>query len=347
MTSIPPEALEVRADLLAKSPYLSDTVLKTAITKEDVLPNAMIRDVLVVNPQSAKSTEIMNSLSNRFIPMPDTMMAEILSGENIISAKETLESEINAHKINKARSLSNLIRLFRSDTINPAGYNDSLIALYNKEQTPNMKYRLAFEFFAKGDTVNLNSTLANIPQMFDLDNAKLQTHLDYLEYFNFLKSLQSQGKGILEIDSLQIFQLLDFASRFAEPIQSYVRNILVARGEIVHHEIVILPDQLKSTQRSRYLRSGGSTTNSLLKIAPNPAKQYAIISYNLNNISIDKRDIIIQITNMEGKILEQIIASKSQDQIIVVTESYKPGTYLCSMLVSGRLIETKRIVIIK
>nr|NQU92404.1 hypothetical protein [Bacteroidota bacterium] len=49
-TSTPPEAVEVYTELMAESPNLSETVVETSIEKEEVLPNAMIRDVMVANP---------------------------------------------------------------------------------------------------------------------------------------------------------------------------------------------------------------------------------------------------------------------------------------------------------
>ncbi|MCK9218945.1 MAG: T9SS type A sorting domain-containing protein [Bacteroidales bacterium] len=67
-TSTPPQAMQVRDELLTESPYLSDTVMKTSIGKEDVLDNTMIRDVLVANPHAAKSDEIINMLENRVNP---------------------------------------------------------------------------------------------------------------------------------------------------------------------------------------------------------------------------------------------------------------------------------------
>ncbi len=56
--------MAIYTELIDKSPYLSDTVVSTAIEKEKVLPGAMIRDVMVANPHTAKNDELINKLMN-------------------------------------------------------------------------------------------------------------------------------------------------------------------------------------------------------------------------------------------------------------------------------------------
>ncbi|NOY49464.1 MAG: hypothetical protein GXO88_02700, partial [Chlorobi bacterium] len=45
-TSLPPETMQLRDQLLGASPYLSDTVMVNSAAKEDVLPNSIITEVL-------------------------------------------------------------------------------------------------------------------------------------------------------------------------------------------------------------------------------------------------------------------------------------------------------------
>ena len=92
--------------------------MKSAIQKENVLPNEMIRDILVANPQSAKSENVMNELYNRFIQMPEPMLEEILEGQDSLGSKEILEAKLLTRKIEKSETLNELVLHYKNDTVN-------------------------------------------------------------------------------------------------------------------------------------------------------------------------------------------------------------------------------------
>ena len=68
--SYPEDALKLRNNLLEKSPNLSDTVMVSAITEEDILPEIMVTQVLTENPQSGKSENVTQALDNRENQLP-------------------------------------------------------------------------------------------------------------------------------------------------------------------------------------------------------------------------------------------------------------------------------------
>jgi len=96
--SLPPEALMLRDELLTKSPYLSDTAMKSAAANEFVLPNVMIRDILIANPQSASGEPVLTELDKRFEPMPEDLYNQILDAESAYSPLEIREMELASLK---------------------------------------------------------------------------------------------------------------------------------------------------------------------------------------------------------------------------------------------------------
>ena len=184
VTSTPPDALDIRQDLLSSSPYLSDTVMKTAIDKESVLPNEMIRDVLVANPQSAKTEDVMNTLNNRFSPMPDSMMAEIMDGKDQLSPKEELEAQIALETQYILNAYNALVLYYLTDSI-ASESPDSIINFLESTSDLDGKYFSASEYLAKGDTSNMDHTLSSISSIFSLDRLRYQQYLDYVPIFHF------------------------------------------------------------------------------------------------------------------------------------------------------------------
>ncbi len=344
--SIPPDALAVKQDLLNSSPYLSDTVMKSAIEKESVLPNEMIRDILVANPQAAKTDEVLNTLNDRFIPMPDSLMAEILDGKDQLSPKEVLEAQIAMHAQYFKDAYDGLVRYYLTDSIASAS-PDSIINFLESISDLDGQYLLASKYLAVGDTIQMNNTLNSISGTFTLDKTRQLQNQDYLTYFSFLKSLLAQGKDILQVDSSQIVQLQALSASLSEPVASYVRNILIANNKVNYFEPIIIPDNTKSTPETNKLKTSHFSKTCSLRVFPNPAKGYIIAEYNTQNLSLGNNEILLTITSSDGKILETRVLNKPQDQQLIETGDYKPGFYLCSLKTGNKIVASCKFTIIQ
>ncbi|MCD4747225.1 MAG: T9SS type A sorting domain-containing protein [Bacteroidales bacterium] len=336
--SFPNEALEVRQELLDESPYLSDTVMKTAIEKESVLPNVMIRDVLVANPQSAKSAKIISALDERFVSMPDYMMNEIMQGQTVYGAKELLEQQLSKHKTNRDKSLSTLIRHYSSDTTNITASTDSIISLFQNQNYSSSRYRLAILYFCENDSANAFSTLNNIPVEFDLTEKEEAINDLYLDLFNIQWEITSDTNGI---DSLQIATLFDIANHQYTIPGVYARNILINAREIIYNELVYLPVIFKVIP---IWHKGNNNVIKpyLLKVFPNPARNYFIVEYKLDK-AIEKPYLIL--TEMGGKPIKSIYISNKQNQIIVSTKDLPSGIYIIQLVGNKKVLESKKLTI--
>jgi hypothetical protein len=340
-TSFPNEALQVRQELLNESPYLSDTVMETAIYKENVLPNVMIRDILVANPQSAKSAEVLNALDDRFDPMPDYMMAEIMNGQNTLGAKELLEQELARHITNRSRSFNRLIRHYKQDTIN-GWVQDSLLELLNTEPCPGPHYQAAFIYLENGDSVIMQNTLNNIPTEFVLTNRETLIHNLYSDLFDVLTELLADS--VAAIDSIQEATLLDIAQYNHLLPGIFARNILLKHGLISYIEPVYLPDNLKSTPAWQNAKPDKKTNQKLLKVFPNPAGHYFIIEYDLRE---SEGRAVMLLSDLTGRLVSSIVPDDKQNQRVISTDPYSSGMYILQLFIDTKLVETHKIEIAK
>jgi hypothetical protein len=345
--SDPSESYQVRQQLLGYSPYLSDTVLKTAVQKENVLPNEMIRDILVANPQAPKSEGVMDQLNNRSNPMPDSMLAQIQSGISLLGAKDSLGAVLHNHLQAKHDVFNKLVTLYKQDTVNPSASHDSLITLFSVDHTLSSKYQLAFEYLSRKDTVGVHTTLNSIPSMFSLDNEETALHQAYLTYFSVMNTLVAQGKLITGLSQSQIAPMQSLMENGPDPVQSLARNILIANNLYGYTEPIILPDETKSAKQKTPIKAGKINTLSFMNLFPNPSNQYIIVEYDLKDKLSAGQTGELTITTIQGQKAINTSITKQVDQVLISTSTLPVGTYLITLKAFGKVIETKRFIIVR
>ena len=148
------------------------------------------------------------------------------------------------------------------------------------------------------------------------------------------------------MDSATIASVQRLFSNATEPVRSYSRNILIARGSVTYNEPILLPDPLKSVKEKRQYKTGKFTDKSYLKLFPNPARQYVIVEYNLKDKFTKNCEIFLVVSNVNGASLLQKNLFKQQDQVIMATSSLPNGAYICSITVNGMILDAVKFVVI-
>ncbi|MFZ4707297.1 MAG: T9SS type A sorting domain-containing protein [Bacteroidales bacterium] len=341
--STPPQTVTMYNELMATSPYLSDSVVGSAIVKEDVLPNALLRDIMVANAHSAKSEVLMTNLDSRANPMPDYMKAQILQGRSLVSLKEETEARLGAYRLNEARALYGLSRQFMTDTLNPLASTDSLIGLLAGANTLNAQYQLALLHLNRGEYSLGSNVLSNVPANFSLSAEELTTHQNMVTYYNWLVAIKQNQGNILYPDMAQQQQLWNIAQADSSGAGVYARNLLVSLDETTYNEPIVLPDMYKSTQAMEdYDKLLNSALPRFMKVFPNPASEYVIFEYQLET------DVkaTVSIQDIHGITIESRNTTGLHDQITIITRKWKPGVYVASLKVNGRLVESAKFTIL-
>jgi hypothetical protein len=309
----------------------------SSIAKENVLPNVMIRDVLVANPQSAKSQSVLQRLDNRFDPMPEYMMNEIMQGQSVYGNKEILEQKLADHKSLRDKPFAKLIRYYQSDTNNLASSGDSLVSLLLDGDFPDARYQLAFYYLNKSDSTNTFSILNYIPTEFTLSASELTIFELYSDLLEIQWHITSDT---IAMDSIQIAALHEIANHQNTIPGVYARNMLLNEGLLAYDEPVYLPTTLKVTPIWHHMAD--TKSSSKLNIFPNPAKTYFIVEYSMDRLYYES---LLIMTDISGKHIKSFDVTCRQNQIVVPVDNLPAGIYILQLVDGRNILESKKISI--
>ena len=342
-TSIPSETWDLFVYLLGKSPYLSDTVMKSAVNKENVLPRELLTDILAANPQSAKSPEVMDKVDEKAIPMTEEQLTEILLGKYIVAAKEKLELQLAYYKHQRSISLKFLKQSYRNDTIDPYAY-DSLVSLLEGENGLQNKFELVFAYAAQDNWTGAMALLYDLPNQYSFKPQEQQMYDDYNTLINILHELYQAGTGLEGLSDAQNATLLQLADNTQNLAGAYARNILIGTDNYPYTEPIILPgDGLKSGNITFDLPVTKDFKPEYINIYPNPAMSYIIVELNITNLN----GVNISLYNNGGKLVKQTtIPARTQDYVFGL-KGMKPGIYIIKADMDGKDIGGKKFSIIK
>jgi hypothetical protein len=342
-TSTPPETSDIYTQLMSGSPNLSETVVETSIEKEEVLPNAMIRDIMVANPHTSTSLQLLDKLDDRTNPMPAWMKSQILAGRSIQSLKTELEGQLANYQMAKFRAMNSIARYFGQQPENTA-ITDSLIALYQSDNTLSSQYMQAWLYLNSGQYQQGQNVMASIPANFTLAGDELTEYQNIQWLYAMLKGLLESGNGLDDLSEAQIAQLQEIVADETDFASVYARNMLLAIDELEYQEPIILPNSMKSAEdEEAYHEALNSQAPTMLEVYPNPSKDYVILGYQFDK----ETKGMIEIRDISGKPVQSIPFNGIQDQVIVTTQGWTLGVYVLSLVVNDKVIETTKFTLVK
>lgn len=338
--SLPSEALQMHGELLQKSPYLSDTVMKEAVQQENVLNNALLRDVLVANPQSAKSDEVMTALDERTNPMPEYMQEEIEECVYIVSPKEQLEAEIAMARTDADSWYNRMVSDVLHDT---TGIDiEALTALLDARPCPANAYYKAYQALEEGDTATGLQIMQNIKVEFGFNQVQTDEHNQIAEKYYVLCNLLVGNRPVQLIDSATAINLMQNISDNNIFCDEWLRNTLLTNGWINFSETYILPNETKSAI-AEIPKQKKSSNEAFLRVYPNPANDYIVIEYHTGKPGSS----IIAISDIMGRPVKQLALQKQTDQLVYITKNLVSGLYRCSLINDGRIKSTVKFSVIR
>jgi hypothetical protein len=329
-------------ELMNKSPYLSDTVLKGVSGKEQGLTAPMIRDILVANPQVAKNKDIKQLLKDRYNLLPDYMIAQIESGESIISSKENLEIQKAEQRTIYDKSLADLVCYYHSISDSVSYAEDSIVSLLSRRKESKYMFVLADYFFSKSDISSVKNTLKNMIQICELTDQEKAEIVD-LQAFCLLyeKILINPKFEITKLDQTTI-ELLKMFEVNGGVAGIKATALLMANNATDYRESIFKPEL--QDLRDISIKKPNQSQNPSFSVYPNPASEYIYVEYKIEE---ENGTVQIVISDISGKILYRQVLNNLQDIVIIKTEDFPEGSYNCSLYCANKLMFNNKIVLKK
>ncbi|HCA05970.1 tail fiber domain-containing protein [Chryseobacterium sp.] len=160
-----------------------------------------------------------------------------------------------------------------------------------------------------------------------INDEKIHFGFSAQEVQKIFPNLVNEKKGYLRVNYIEFIPLL------LQQIQDQNERIEALEETIRNKSSVKLTDEL-----------GTSIQNSTLgQNVPNPFDKETTISYNIKQ---NFNTAFIGVYDLNGKQIKRIPINKSKSEIIIPANIFVAGTYIYSLVVDGKLVESKKMIVI-
>ena len=333
--------------LMQTSPYVSEDVLTTLGAKEDGFNKAMIRDVLVENPQSAKSEDVNLALDSRMDPLPAYMRWQINNGLYHFSEMEVMRHFMAYQKTRHDRALNQILGgIIR----NEEGFENapSVEEILTGVDDIRYQYMLAEWHFGKGNFTQGMQLLGQIEQNYDLsDEALWNAHEDKLGFYNWLSQWDQEEHpgytGLPEVALQELENYLDATPRIAGKALS----LLLLNEAIEYEEPILYPDVVLKSEPAHQQTMPlipEMDEEFTFRLYPNPSREYITLDWCFDSPQMKG---VIEIRNAAGVLLDAVQAGNQCDQQIYPLTQLRSGTYTATLISGNHIRKSLSFVVIK
>jgi parallel beta-helix repeat protein len=330
-------AWQLYAELISLSPYVSEEILVQLIERELDFPEAMLRDILVLNAHALGNNEVWHELDDRFSQLPEYMMEQIMAAaESGLTGADVIRMYISHYNKQYQIALQQRLYYRLTDTTEYFALDSAFALLYTAEgpraltlmcqlllSSGNYDWQEAYETKFNNFNFNADDTFQN----------------ELEEWYLWNIENTQNDESYFEMDSSTAEVVQDWIY-YSAAIGGKAMGILSLRGELEYEEPVLIPLDLEYKTGSNKKPVKYTT----MSLQPNPARDYTSIYYRTDRIKEQKE---ILITDLRGKILLRKDVRLSEDNVALILTEVPNGTYIISLLANGVIVSSEKLIIQK
>lgn len=314
---------ELKSDLLAASPYLSDEVLDAVINRNPAMDENDLNQVLLAN--SPLSFNVGSTLESKIPEL--TSDASFEEAQEGVSAMSVLTQQIADIQFQLDRHVIIAVQYY----IDSGLITEAIELLMSFKK---VKDAIPF-YLLSGDFESARELLKQISQI-DLSDS------DYCDLMAIQIDLLENGKSWKEMNDEQAKAIREIAedssviSRQAQNILEWVYN------EDYPEDLPQLEDE-NVDQNSSQKQDENQNSRQRIVLYPNPANQIIQVDFSNSQLPVTS----VAIYNSIGIMIEKVEVSAETISIEFNLSSYHEGVYIWQFKSDNKLLENKKVVIIK
>ena len=322
--------MQVYGTLMQKSPNLSEEVLLTAVERNAALPNAMLRDVLVSNPQAGKSEEVMTGLADRPQQLPEYMLWQVEESSAGVSPLENLRAEVASLASQRQQTADGLLDRWLMPEDGQPLQRDSAIALLTAKDDAHAHHRLALLRAEDGDAQAAAHHAERLGQLADGPGAEAAQRLSTL--LTLLATVNAEGRSLGQLTEGELSTLTDLkegddmAAGRADAIVAFVN------GTVRDYPVLPLPPM---PQQRRAMPSMDGMSE--VKVFPNPGTDHVTIDFAFEEPEGNRQ---FEIVDVQGRTLLSTALVGQRDQKLVDIRALSAGSYVYRVTQDGNIVDS-------
>ena len=327
--------LALRNALLRRSPLLSDTVMVTASHDQVPLPNLMLAQVLMGNPQAAKSATVLQALDERENTLPDYLLEAIHEAGSGFSPIDGAKAEVARHRATRDILAGRLLARFTADSLGKP--YDSIRMLPDHHPDRIYRYLSAFTHVEQGNLPEALIALQNMAGEPGLTPEQLQETEGVSQLMNVLAELEQAEIPLGYMDSLTRATLEGLATDGVG-----IAALLAGNALAVADTIPFLAQELAVGEA--YSGTHAGEWSILLALEPFPVTDYVLAAYDLGGEPC--RNPQIQVINGRGDVMYSEALTRSRFEVLVEVEGWRPGAYTVQLSDGGQVLAQRSFLIL-
>jgi hypothetical protein len=326
---------EVKNELLAASPYLSEQVLIAYMTVNP--PVEYLEQIIIANsPVSDSITALLNSMS-----LPEETLSEINNAQSGVSAMTYLLNETGYFKSERNGLIDERIRLLINDTLisNPL---DSIAIILNEESIEIRKKQLCDTYIAKGDSINTSITRDSLVTEFGYDN--------YIKMADLYQLLREEPSSCYALNTnLNIKQEVEYVAYDQDDRINSVKGEALLSVSFDSLFLAVI-EPLATIGSGLRMKGNNSDLQSdkvnFLTIFPNPSNGESQVILELKEINgVHLENTSIEVFTISGQIVANYRFNDMSNQVFINPDKLTPGIYIVKLYDKDEVIESQKLII--